>query len=729
MATTTPKPAPAAGPIERYFEVSLFLLVVTGFLTLVSTGRLDPLSLAMVSIALVLRGGMLLRNRSAVIPERWDTVLTLTYVLFYVVDYFLISDSFVTASVHLVLFSLVVKLFSLRRTRDFLYLALLSFLEVLAAAILTVDTLFLASFSVFLLLGITTFVSFEMKRSAGADLHRATAPRVPDRVMHALTSAGIVLMLTILVGSVALFFILPRLSAGYLSSLAPHNEFSSGFSDHVQLGEIGQIQQTDNVIMHVQVDGDTGGQYSEMKWRGIALSDFDGKTWSNPTGPGNDLASGYANRYDLLSMEISRHNLNPYTSDYRRAHSLQYRVVMEPVGAPVLFLAYVPWQVQTNVRQIGMDDNGAIFNADRFRLVDTYRASSLLPRPTRQELRAARGRIPEAIRVADLQLPSGLDSRVRDLAQQAAAGAATPYEKAEAIEQFLRTEYTYSLFMGSEKPADPISYFLFERKQGHCEYFASAMAVMLRTIGIPSRVVNGFRGGQYNDLTSSYIVRGRDAHSWVEAYIPGYQWIEFDPTPPDPHSAVNPQWNRFLLYMDAAREFWREWIINYDFQHQRTLSTAATAGGRRVAFDLRHWVRTQYLGLLRRAFRMHRSMTLHPWQWGTGAIAGMMLLLLLGFSPLIWRAARRNRLASHPQRAPSQAASIWYARMTRSLARRGVAKLPSQTPAEFVGEIEDPPLRGAVEVFTEHYERARFGDSAEDATRLPELFDEISARK
>src|SRR5512146_805731 len=187
MATTTPKPAPAAGPIERYFEVSLFLLVVTGFLTLVSTGRLDPLSLAMVSIALVLRGGMLLRNRSAVIPERWDTVLTLTYVLFYVVDYFLISDSFVTASVHLVLFSLVVKLFSLRRTRDFLYLALLSFLEVLAAAILTVDTLFLASFSVFLLLGITTFVSFEMKRSAGADLHRATAPRVPDRVMRALT--------------------------------------------------------------------------------------------------------------------------------------------------------------------------------------------------------------------------------------------------------------------------------------------------------------------------------------------------------------------------------------------------------------------------------------------------------------------------------------------------------------------------------------------------------------
>ena len=111
MATTTPPklaPAPVAGPIERYFEVSLFLLVVTGFITLLSTGRLDPLSLAMVSLALITRGVLLLRNRSAVIPEKYDTTLTLSYVLFYAADYFLISDSFVTASVHLVLFSLVV---------------------------------------------------------------------------------------------------------------------------------------------------------------------------------------------------------------------------------------------------------------------------------------------------------------------------------------------------------------------------------------------------------------------------------------------------------------------------------------------------------------------------------------------------------------------------------------------------------------------------------------------
>ena len=731
MATTPPKLMPAAGPIERYFEVSLFLLVVTGFVTLLSTGRLDPLSLAMVSLALIARGTLLLRNRSAVIPEKYDTALTLSYLLFYAADYFLISGSFVTASVHLVLFSLVVKLFSVRRDRDYLYLAMLAFLSVLAAAILTVDTVFLAAFSIFLLLGITTFVSFEMRRSAMSDPHRATAPRVPSRVMNALTTAGVVLMLAILVGSVVLFFVLPRLSAGYLSSLAPRNEFSSGFSDHVQLGEIGQIKQTDNVVMHIQVDGDVkGGRFSEMKWRGIALTQFDGKTWSNPASQENELAPGNAaSRYDLLGIQIRRHNLNPYTDDYRRARSFSYRVVMEPIGTSVIFLAYVPWQVQANVREVSVDDNGSVYNADHYHLVDSYRAFALLPQPSRADLRAAGGEIPHDIVLADTGLPEHLDPRVRQLAEKVTAAATTPYDKAAAIEQYLRTRYSYTLFMGPERPADPISYFLFERKQGHCEYFASAMAVMLRTIGIPSRVVNGFRGGQYNDLTGQYIIRGRDAHSWVEAYVPGYQWMTFDPTPPDPRVVINPEWGRFLLYLDAAKEFWREWVINYDFLHQRTLSTAATSGGRRMAFDLQRWVRRQYIGLLRRAFRMHRSMSQNPWQWSAGAVGGCLLIVLLALSPLLWRSLRRSSLARNPQRAPRQAASIWYARMTRTLARRGLRKLPSQTPEEFAREIDDELLRGPVQAFTEHYERARFGDSAEDAGKLPQLYEEVAAKK
>src|SRR3954453_21989369 len=105
------------------------------------------------------------------------------------------------------------------------------------------------------------------------------------------------------------------------------------------------------------------------------------------------------------------------------------------------------------------------------------------------------------------------------------------------------------------------------------------MAIMLRTLGIPSRIVNGFRGGEFNDLTDSYIVRARDAHSWVEAYFPGYGWVQFDPTPASALPA-NTRWNRAMLYLDAAREFWREWVVNYDFIHQMDVSRRADELGR-----------------------------------------------------------------------------------------------------------------------------------------------------
>src|SRR5512146_2293721 len=133
--------------VERYFEASLFLLIVTGFATLASTGRLDALSLLVVCAALFFRGYLLLRDRKLVIAERWTSYFTVAYVLFYFADYYFLSGSFVTASVHLVLFSMVVELFSVQRDRDHLYLAILAFLAVLAAAVLTVDTAFLGVFA------------------------------------------------------------------------------------------------------------------------------------------------------------------------------------------------------------------------------------------------------------------------------------------------------------------------------------------------------------------------------------------------------------------------------------------------------------------------------------------------------------------------------------------------------------------------------------------------------
>src|SRR6202045_4047363 len=217
--------ATVAKAIERYFNVALYLLVLSGFGTLASTGELDLPAVVLVGLALSLRGFQLLTQREFLIPERWTTVLTLIYVAIYLADYFFFSRSFLTATVHLVLFAMVIRLFSLQRTRDHYMLAVLSFLMVLAAAVLTVGTMFLFSFACFLLVAVITFVLMEMQHSVAADPTHAQDPRVaspsilpPTRGMaYGLLAVAPALMLLILAGSFLIFFLLPRISSHYLS--------------------------------------------------------------------------------------------------------------------------------------------------------------------------------------------------------------------------------------------------------------------------------------------------------------------------------------------------------------------------------------------------------------------------------------------------------------------------------------------------------------------------------
>jgi hypothetical protein len=274
-------------------------------------------------------------------------------------------------------------------------------------------------------------------------------------------------------------------------------------------------------------------------------------------------------------------------------------------------------------------------------------------------------------------------------------------------------------------PKDPVAYFLFEGKQGNCDYFASAMAVMLRTLGIPARVITGFRGGVFNDITSQYVVRMRNAHSWVESYFPEYGWSSFDPTPSaDPSQLDRP--SRIMLYIDGASSFWREWVINYDSQQQKLLGRQATRSSRQLferARDRRQQLDEAWLAWAR---QLRRGMVLAPRTWATVGI-GLVVLLLLGINARSLRSAIGTRqLAAHPERSPQKAAGIWYQRMTGTIARRGWRKLPTQTPAEFAESIADRELQGAVIEFTERYEKARFANSSEDAKHLPELYEAIS---
>jgi protein-glutamine gamma-glutamyltransferase len=713
---------PLARAIDHYFELALYLLVLTGFATLASTGGLDLPSIILVGVALAVRGYLLAKRYEFVISERWTTPLSVAYFVFFAADYFIFSRAFLPATVHLALFGVVVRMFSLRRERDHVTMAILAFLMVLASAVLTVDSVFLFSFAAFMMMAVATFVLMEMRRSGHAASIQARHSNDLQEHRHlafALARVAPALMVMILISGAAVFFLMPRMSAGYMGGYSFATDLSSGFSDHVQLGQIGQIQQSGAVVMHIQIDGDRVGG-SDLHWRGVALADFDGHTWSNPR------EQFILQRLPDNSFKVPRTNaaLPSYgTPSLAREHVIHYRVLMEPIGTNVFFLA--PWarSVSGDYRMLGADSGGAVYDFDSVHTISRYEADSDIAAAAPSELRAAGRKYPTQIEAPYLRLPA-LDPRVPRLAAQITNSAGNDFDKAAALENYLRTRFGYTLELPRTAVKDPIANFLFERKRGHCEYFASSMAVMLRTLGIPSRVVNGFRSDEFNDLTGNYVVRAKDAHSWVEAYFPGYGWQTFDPTPAD--ASVTPEgWDRLALYVDALSSFWRDWVVSYDSSHQYSLGQAAFSGTRGLWEHARIWARDHYAAMLKWARRSQDRVEHSPGRWAILGAAVTLTLLLLGNLGRIARLLHEKWLRAYPERSPEQAAAMWYRRMARALARRGVEKPAAQTAQEFLKRIEDNRLREPVARFTAVYESARFGNCAEDAQRLPELYEEV----
>ena len=403
--SSQPGVVPLSRAIDYYFDVALYLLVVTGFATLASTGGLDLPATILVGVALAVRGYLLAKRNSFVVPERWTTPLSVAYFIFFAADYFIFSRSFLPATIHLALFAVVVRMFSLRRERDHVTLAILAFLMVLASAVLTVDSVFLFSFAAFMMMAVGTFVLMEMRRSshaANVQARHSNDPREHRHLAFSLARVAPALMLMILLCGTAVFFLMPRMSAGYMGGYSFGNNLSAGFSDHVQLGQIGQIQQSSALVMHIQIDGDRVGG-SDLHWRGVALANFDGHTWSNPR-------EQFILRRQLdESFKVPSANpaLRSYiTPGLAREHVIHYRVLMEPIGTNVFFLA--PWarSVSGNYRMLAADAGGAVYNFDVQHTISRYEADSDIATASPAELRTAGRNYPAQITAEYLGLPA-----------------------------------------------------------------------------------------------------------------------------------------------------------------------------------------------------------------------------------------------------------------------------------------------------------------------------------
>jgi transglutaminase-like putative cysteine protease len=630
--------------------------------------------------------------------------------------------------VHFLIFVSIVRFYSAVTDRDALFLSMLSFASILAAAVLTVDTTFLILFFIFLLFGISTFVGMELRRGAlGAvspPLHLHTER---DRKLNRALSLSALSVAcgSIMIGGV-LFFFFPRFSAGYLGRASFNPSLMSGFTENVELGQIGEIKKNSAVVMRVQTGKPIG--YDRLRWRGIALTSFDGRRWSTPEHNAQKLQpddDGW-----IRTAEV------PHKTDSPKPEMI-YTVYLEPLATDAIFVPGKVISLKGNFNGENSNSFAAIRRTYIFRdSTDTllnpfhnysairYAGFSLLLPMDATKLRAASTEYSIDIASTYLQLPHELDPRIPELAKQITKNARTPFDKSLAIESYLRNRFTYTLNLTGKPGDDPLAHFLFETRAGHCEYFASAMTIMLRTLGIPTREVNGFLPGEYNDLGGDYIVRASDAHSWVEVYFPGLDWQTFDPTPAAPENESG-FLTRLGQYADWMEITWSEWVIGYDFAHQMVMAQSLQRSSRDFSDSLRAWYARQQL----RGRRWMKS-----WHNGPGVLIPLTVLaflILLRFDALT--AILRRLWLSWQLRSPKtarsnpQLASGLYAELLRVLARRGLKRDMSQTPLEFAAAVNAPNLAPPVREFTQLYAHARFGDAPCDTTRLRQLLDQVRA--
>jgi transglutaminase-like putative cysteine protease len=166
---------------------------------------------------------------------------------------------------------------------------------------------------------------------------------------------------------------------------------------------------------------------------------------------------------------------------------------------------------------------------------DSYQVRSEVSVAAVEDLRLAGSDYPQWVTERYLQLPEGIPQRVLDLAGQITAAKDNPFDQAEAIETYLRTNLEYNEGIEAPPPGrDKVDYILFELRQAYCDYYATSAIVLLRSLGIPARMAAGFAGGVYDSEVNVYHVLNRNAHSWIEVYFPHYGWVEFEPTAAQP---------------------------------------------------------------------------------------------------------------------------------------------------------------------------------------------------
>jgi protein-glutamine gamma-glutamyltransferase len=712
-------------------KAATYLLVACAYIAMIAGGGVSPLIALAGFVGLI---GSWWWEPPLIRFERWSWVWTTAsvFALVYSVLTAIVTGDFLGVGAQFLVWLIVAKSYNRRAARDWQQIYLLSFLMLVAGSVLNADLTYGLCFLGYVIAATWALTLFHLRREMEDNLLvKHAADRASERVevRRILDSRRIVgarffvgtgaLSLGVFLVSAVVFLALPRVGFGFFLKNRGGPTLT-GFSETVKLGGHGLIKNDDTVVMRVEIESSVGSRSApEIHWRGTAFDHYRGGLWRSTQEAPNTL-----DIVDTPRTGVERHTLSwvwsrPSEPDAIVAVGTRQDVWLEPLDSDVMFGASIPRVFERA---------GALHNRARVTMKNDelriqhdstvhYTVWSQLTPPKPETLRKAAGPLPPGYQVylqlPEVGTPGGLTKRTIALAHQITDKLPTAFDKAIAIKDWLDANLTYTLeLVEPHVGQDPIDFFLFDRKQGHCEYFASAFAILARIAGIPTREVNGFLGGEWNEYQGYVAVRAGDAHAWDEVFFPGSGWVTFDPTPPDrddPLSRGGSGWRAKLgRLMDTMRFQWTKWVIEYDLVAQLSLFKDIGAMLKKGAIKLRDG-----LGAL-----------VFLWPIAIPIVAVAIAVILSR------RRLRANALAPTARGAHRSRTSIaeLYDAVSRRLAKAGLARPPAQTPREYA-QLLAAPVAPEVRELTEIYYAAEWGRRSDPAAlrRASELAAAIRA--
>lgn len=564
--------------IDVLGKVGIYVLVAVSFLALWTGGAFGVSIAAPMIVAAVVSWFW---ERPRIDPDKFGMMWTVFTVGFIGFSIFLLvgtDEGFVRVGVYLVLYLTFAKLFQRSRLADDVQLLALSFLLIAAATAFSEDVGFAFWFGTYVVVGVVTFAIYHLR--VQLEEHKARGGRSRRQLFGPRYLAVLILLALVAFSSaIAFFFLFPRLGVGFFVQKSRDGVQQTGFSENVDLGTHGTIDEDNTVVMRVEADRDRLNALPGPYWRGISFDKYDGVGWS----------SSLKRRRTVQPNQDFEFNV-AYLTGEDPAEVVDQTIYLEPIGSNVIFglplvlqfsLAEkdksVPAWIQAK-RGITMHEGGVFRVAEVPKTGLQYNVKSwpgTYPEELLKAQKAGEGLPPHQL-AAYTQLPAA-DPRIRQLAEAVTKDAVSDWEKAAAIEKYLEDNYTYTTDLPNPGAEPPLEAFLFTHKRGHCEFFATAMVVMLRSINIPARMTNGFLGGTWNEFDDFFAVRNRDAHSWVEVHLQEAWWVRFDPTPPTEDYAAGPTvWERLYGFYDSLKFKWLKYVIEYDLETQLEILRSAS---------------------------------------------------------------------------------------------------------------------------------------------------------